>query len=40
MTKPKIAIGSDHAGFEEKEKIKKILIRKVLKFLKNHKESL
>jgi ribose 5-phosphate isomerase B len=25
MTKPKIAIGADHAGFEEKEKIKKIL---------------
>jgi ribose 5-phosphate isomerase B len=25
MTKPKIAIGSDHAGFEEKEKIKKVL---------------
>src|SRR5215212_4716378 len=25
MTKPKIAIGSDHAGFEEKEKIKEIL---------------
>ena len=25
MTKRKIAIGSDHAGFEEKEKIKKVL---------------
>jgi ribose 5-phosphate isomerase B len=25
MTKPKIAIGSDHAGFEGKEKIKKVL---------------
>ncbi|HEX8251439.1 MAG TPA: ribose 5-phosphate isomerase B [Pyrinomonadaceae bacterium] len=25
MTKPKIAIGADHAGFEEKEKIKKVL---------------